>query len=171
MNIRTLQEGICALLKSRPLPIEDPQLEALAAAPGLELAREIAHWWRAYQLEQACPLTATWLKQRAAFEDSIAAFYETTNVSPYLETVAVDFAAFVGRGADRVAAALAAFEQALIAVKRGEASGEVAIQWPCDPYAVLNAVLRGEEAPVPGTHYETVVSTGAPGGFVVRRLG
>jgi len=137
-------------------------------SPNLLLIREIAEWWRSLCIERYCPLTSSLLKRRGLFEDAVRAFMREHRVSAYIEVLGTDFLAVTGRAPEPLLAALAQFELALIAVKRGD-NREYRIAWPQDPSAVLDALLQEDELPADSipSEYLTLVSGELPGLFAV----
>ena len=52
------QRGLLDLIKNRGVPPEDPYLRQVANSRELEMVREIAIWWRAFQIEDQCRFTS-----------------------------------------------------------------------------------------------------------------
>ena len=174
MDIRTLQTKIRDFLKMpvpSPAPDDPPYIHQLARSEELTLAREIAHWWRAYQIEQFCPLTATWLQLQDQLDEKVTRFYENTNVSAFIEQASADFLDFLPADADSITRSIARFEKALIEVRRGEKK-EYEIEWNMNPYMVLDALLerRKPDLETGQGRYVTAVSSQNPEFFNVYKI-
>lgn len=141
----------------------------LAQSPSLAVVRDIARWWRAYQLERYCLITSGLLQVQGDFEAAVADFYETTqNVPAWIEDAGDAFLRFIARRPDPVAASLAEFEAALIAARKGELMSGRVIDWNVHPYEVLRTALSQKMANewTPG-RFQTLVSSNIDGYFTV----
>jgi len=52
------QRGLLNLIKNRGLPTDDVYLRQIAGSRELAMVREIAVWWRAFQIEDQCHFTS-----------------------------------------------------------------------------------------------------------------
>lgn len=149
------------LLKGRAQPdIEDPYLAELADSDGLKLMREIALWWRALAVEESCVWTARLLKKLGLFEQYIEKFYRTQNVSPYVEKAAAQFLSQMREHVDPLIAAMARFDQVLVAMRPGD-ERQCIVEWDRNPDRVFEALSSGGELPAaePQQSYQLHVSS------------
>jgi len=172
MDIRTLQEIQQRLIKSPRFcaqPDSHPYERDLAQSPSLAVVRDIARWWRAYQLELYCLITSGLLQVQGDFDAAVADFFESTpNVPAWIEEAGNAFLAFIARRPDPVAASLAQFEAAMIAAKQGELPAATVINWGVHPYEVLRSALS-QKIPQQYTagRFQTLVSSNIEGYFTV----
>ncbi len=131
------------------------------------IVREIARWWRVYQLERYCLLTAAWLHKKGEFEALVTQFFETNpDVPAWIEEAGAAFLEFISARADETSASLARFEHALIAVKRLETAEEIVVEWPVNPYSVLSQIFNPEITLEKG-RFQTLLSARYEGYFKV----
>jgi hypothetical protein len=144
------QRGVLALVigpgdSARGEP--DPYLAGVASSGALPVVRGIAASWRAFTLRRLCPLTWTALDQRGRLEAVLDRIGRRA-LSPFLRLQAVAFTteatADAGERGDDLVAAIARFEESI--VLPGTAGDHVVIDWPCDPDAVLLALVEGRPA-------------------------
>ena len=154
-----------------PAPDDPPYIQQLAYSKELMLAREITHWWRAYQIEQYCPLTATWLQLHDLLDEKVTRYYENTNVSAFIEQASADFLAFLQADADSITCSIVRFEKALLDIRRGEKK-EYEIEWELNPYMVLDALLNRRKPDLKSSRgkYITAVSDQHPEFFAVYKI-
>lgn len=173
MKTEIFQKNIKALIK------EDKILETanshyfhfLRNSASLNLIREIAVWWRAFQLEKYCPLTAGILKSADKYEQVVEKFYSKNNVSSFIEEAGNSFLQFVSENSDRKEIfSMASFELALFKVKNGDPNTYY-INWEIDPYLLMHNILSGEKIPERnGEIYFTKISKDIKGYFEVNLL-
>ncbi|WP_158708339.1 hypothetical protein [Streptomyces sp. NRRL S-455] len=174
MNLEKLQVGLLALLKSREQePQNDhPYFHQVNSSGRLSALQEISGWWRIFAIEKTCILTSTLLKRRGTFDEVAGRFASRPDVTPYYQQQAAVFLADMGCHSDPLIAAVASFEAALLAIKAGDMTGPVTIEWQHAPYAVLKSLLLGaplDEAKIRGA-YRMVVSRETPELFYVQPL-
>lgn len=172
MNLQHFQENIKGLLKETWLPtaVDDPYFKKIHQTRELAMVREIAIWWRAFQLENFCPITSRYLKRSQTFEALVAHYYQTHNVSPFIEEAGIDFLSFSLKSqSDKMLHAIAQFEQAMIKVRKGS-SQTFQCLWDKNPYEVLAAIF--EEKPLPekekNIRYEITIAATIPHYFQVQ---
>lgn len=142
---------------------DDPYVAAAAVSPGLAVMRDIVDGWRRLRLERQCRLTSSLLKQTQRYDDVLHEL-ERGDVSPYIEAAAETFLDLAAATGDPLVVSVAEFERAML---RGGAE-ETDVDWPCDPYPILGALLGGAEIPdVPSAPHRTTVSSAMPGRFLV----
>ena len=176
MKLALIQHRIKELLKSEwsPGPEDHPYFYDLKASPNLAILKEVAVWWRAFQLEQSCPLTSGYLKRIQRFDDLVEAFYLHQTVSPFIEEATAQFLSFVPLQNDlpSLAPRLCRFESALIKVGKGDTERYV-FHWDQDPYDIFHYALGGEELPAKtaGSSFQTIISRDIANYFRVERMG
>jgi len=174
MDLQEFQGKLLGLIKStyEPVAQDGAYLRELRTSRELGLVKEISIWWRCYQVENYCPLTAAWLKYQDVFETTVEQYYQSTNVPAYIEQAGMAFLGYVlSVLADPLAHSVAAFERALIHVKRGDRCEHI-VFWDGDPYAVLSLLLHKipyEQAAARG-RYQVTVSHTIPGMFSVVKM-
>jgi hypothetical protein len=133
----------------------------------LQVMRGIALVWRQLLLRQTCPLTTSVLHLQGHFEAQTTAFSNDAPGAAMLQQLAAEFLAWIAAHDAGLGGRMAGFELAL----RSGANGAV-VRWPCDPVVAIHAALKLQPLPPSSANdrYETVIDTGAPGGFVVREL-
>jgi len=149
MDLKTYQLRIKQMLKGewQPAPGKDAYFNELYHSKNLAIVKEIALWWRAFQMEQNCPLASGYLKRCDTFDAAIEAFYARHNVSPYVEKAAGQFLTFLsGWTDDRATKTLAEFELAYIRAKMGQ-PGTTTFYWHYNPYELLHYALGGDQLP------------------------
>lgn len=174
MNLQEFQSKLLGFIKStyEPTPQDPAYLRQLRTSKELDLVKEICIWWRCFQIESYCPLTSGWLKRRGVFEIWVQQYYQNTNVPPYIELAGISFLGYVQfHITDPVTYSIAAFEQAIIQVKRGDLR-EHSISWDCDPYAILDSLLHKVpyERETAEQRYKVTVAHGIPGLFSVTSI-
>ena len=170
MNLMTLQRTLQQLVRGsyETSPADEPYIRTVAVSAHLTMVREVVQWWRAYGVGRFCVLTATLLKRRGVFDDTISAFVRTEPITPYAEELGETFLSYAGRQPEPLLAAVAQFELALVRAKKGDDT-ERTIPWPCDPHEVLlwlTSPMHGELVATPG-HFVTTVSRAHPDMFEV----
>jgi hypothetical protein len=162
MNLVRHQQELARLVKNGAAGFhsEDPYVDAVAASPQFEMLREVSLWWREYDIERMCVLTASLLRRRELLHDMVVHYVAQPGYSPFISEMTASFLRLMAQHEDRVISAMAKFELAVIAAKRGE-PGEGEIDWPCDPRLVLNGQISETPDTVP--IYRTIVSRDIPG--------
>jgi hypothetical protein len=160
MTLAELQRAMRDLIRGHRIA-DDPYVVAASESVGLQVTRDTILGWQRFRLSRNCRLTAALLRTRGTYE----AVVEAVNCnSPYIEELSSAFLHAACAQGDPLIASVASFERALL---RNE-DAEETIAWPCDPYAVLGALLQGAEVPeVAKQPHQTVVSRRIPGLFRV----
>jgi len=151
MNISKFQQHIKYLIKEQGSSdtLSDPYFKKLEQSPELSMVREIAIWWRLYQLENFCPISSRLLKRQGQYEDLVEAYYLNHSVSPFIEQAGLAFLSFtITKFPATLIAQIAAFEKALITTRKGSDQSYETI-WNVNPYEVLSAILQEETLPKP----------------------
>ena len=153
MDLREQQRGLLQLLKKRSISVhEDDYLTRISDSHELQLAREIAVWWRALGVERNCPQTSLLLKRLGRFEEVLEKFYCDNSTSPYMEEMARQFLTSLSTDTDPLVAAMASFELAIRRMAAGD-DEEFVINWDRDPDQVLKALrFNGPLPPPDGIH-------------------
>jgi hypothetical protein len=150
---------------------DDPYLQAVDGSEHLEMVREIATWWRIFDLERYCILTTRLLKQRGEYEARVDRFVKTHTISPFINELSESFLKDLGGTEDRLVGEVALFELALTRVKRGDPS-TYTLDWVHNPVAVLTGIVKGtdfEEDEASG-NYRVTVGANLPGMFSVSQI-
>lgn len=145
---------------------DDPYIREAALSPGLQVTRDTIRAWRAFRLDRNCRLTAALLKRRGGYDEVLASIARGP-VSPYIEELSAAFLEAAAACDDAIVATVAKFETALLQ----DDDVERAVDWPCDPYAVLGPLLIGDDVPlVPAVPHRTIVSRAIRGCFRVESV-
>ncbi|HEV2722223.1 MAG TPA: hypothetical protein VG323_19550 [Thermoanaerobaculia bacterium] len=162
MNLSEHQRAMRDLLRGRAAA-DDPYIAAAAASTGLAVTRDTILGWQRFRLDRHCRLTAALLRQRGLYDTIVA----TLPPLPYIEQLAEALFEVASACGDPLVASVAAFERAML---RDEAA-EAVVDWPCEPYAILGALLGGGEVPATASApHQTTVSNAIPGRFRVTRV-
>ena len=161
MDLASHQRALLDLIKSgRVEPGNaDPYIRKIAGSEELKVVQDIVMSWRKFDIERYCRLTATLLKKRGQFEETIRAFAATPDLSPFIEKLGETFLQQMSRHPDPLLSAVARFELFVIRVKLGDPS-EYCVAWHTDPVEVLNSLANDqypEMAGAPGM-YRTEIS-------------
>jgi hypothetical protein len=148
MELATLQRQLRDLIKGTPIAgaVADPYIEQVAQSAALPVLQEIIALWRGYDLDRTCVLTVTLLRHRGLFQSAIRQVASQGALSPYIDAFSAQFLAAASQLHDPLVASVARFELALQQVRRGDEATYV-VDWPCEPYAVLQALLAGDAVP------------------------
>jgi hypothetical protein len=139
------QRALCALildLPGEPAPA-DAYLRRVAGSDALGVVHDIAASWRAYTFGRGCPLTWRALAVRGGLDDALRRLMRNPGASPYLVPRALAFLDSCGRSGDALVAAVARFEHSVLqagTLPGSRLSGEVVIDWPCDPVVLIGAL-------------------------------
>lgn len=140
---------------------DDPYIAAAAASPGLDVTRDTIRGWRRFRLDRHCRLT-TAMARRSGVYDELLETLDRAPASPYIEELSASFLDAALASSDPLVTTIAAFERALL----GDDDAEKTVEWPCDPYPILGALLQGEDVPdVPRAPHRTIVSRAIAGYF------
>lgn len=173
MKLATQQRKLLSLLRSTYDATEDddPYIRSVAGSADLLEARRNILLWRIYVLERMCPLTFELLRSRNRLEETVDAFINQRNISPFRETQAPDFLDMLASDGDDLVASVAQFELALTHSRDG-APGEYVTPWKVEPSSILNSLARKVplDEDVPRGNYQTVVSRDLPSLFEIVEL-
>ena|ERR1051326_7871918 len=140
---------------------DDPYIITASKSVGLDVTRDTIAGWRRLRLDRNCRLTTAALKQRGLHDEVFASI---ESESPWVEELSDAFLEAASAQADTLVAAVARFEQAILR----DDDVERWIDWPCNPYDVLAALLGGEAIPsLENVPHRTVVSRSIEGMFRV----
>jgi hypothetical protein len=139
------QRGALALMKNRPFDASgDNWLMLISQSKELVMLREIARWWRQYQVASLCRFTTLLLKRSGRFEETISQYFEQELTSPYIEEMARGFLRTLGAHGDELLSLVARTELALIDAKQGRRTD---LDWDRHPDMVFAALESGGEMP------------------------
>ncbi|HXP70760.1 MAG TPA: hypothetical protein VOA88_15870 [Candidatus Dormibacteraeota bacterium] len=170
MDLATQQRKLLRLFRGtyRLFSDDDNYISRVAQSNHLQEGRRNILLWRIYVLERTCALTVTLLRQRNILEETVSAFIEENNISPFRETQALAFLDVLGRHNDHLIASVAQFELALIKVKQGDSCSYL-VSWSVDPSVILYSLARNipledevQEAP-----YQVLISRDIPWMFQI----
>jgi hypothetical protein len=143
------QRGALALIKSRPLENVDPWLKQVAESNQLRMLREIALWWRKFQLGIQCMYTARLMRRLGEFESSVEEYFTSAATSPFIEELSRVWLRSLERHPDSAVRCVAAFERCVIE-RRAGFSAATEILWDRDPRLVFDALDNGSPLPEAG---------------------
>lgn len=165
LTLEEHQRAMSDLIRGRAAAA-DPYTAAAAESTGLQVTRDSIRGWRSFRLDRNCRLTAAILKQRGLY-DGVIAELEREPRSPFIEPLSAAFLATAATRGDALIASVARFEQALLR----EDDTEEPVDWPCNPYDILSALLSGDTVPaLPAAAHRTIVSRAIPGLFRVMEI-
>jgi hypothetical protein len=119
ITLETYQRGLLDLVKNRGVPPTDPYLRQIASCPELVLVREIAVWWRAFQIETQCPLVARVLKHYGCFNRTVTQYFDGNHTSPFVEELIHHFLGTFSEHTDPFLRSVSRFEHALLRARAG----------------------------------------------------
>ena len=151
------------MIKGRGALSEDSYLLRVAGSRELAMVREIALWWRAFQLEAQCPFSSRLLKRLNRFDASVAAYFNSNATSPFVEELSLDFLASLRADEDPLVRSVALFEHALLQTRAGS-SRAFEVLWDRHPDLVFRALRDGSEIPdtEPGNPYHMRIARDLP---------
>lgn len=170
LNLELQQRGLLDLVKSRGGFPDDPYLQRVAASRELMMVREIAIWWRAFQLEAQCRFTSRLLKRFACFNLTVTNYFNKNATSPFIEELSRDFLKSLRTHHNKLIAALSQFEYALLETHNGS-DGTWEIVWDRNPNLVILALEKGIPLPLPEPEcrYRMRVARDLPGAITCTR--
>lgn len=146
-SLETQQRGLLDLIKGRgPSPSDDAYLAGIAQSGGLTMLREIALWWRAFQITAQCRLTSLLLKRLDCFDQSVAEYFQDHATSPFIEQLARGFLGWMGHHPNTLISAMARFELAVLNA-HDEGQEAVEILWDRNPEQLFETLQRGSAIP------------------------
>ena len=141
MDLAAHQRALLELIANGKTGDHDAYIDKVATSKGLHVLRDIVASWEAYDVRRACPLTAIALSLTGRLEEAVRRVsFEAS--SAYLESRALLFLNEVSLDRDALIAAVARFERALMAVRRGDPHRHV-VEWDRDPTVIVNGLLEG----------------------------
>jgi hypothetical protein len=141
----------------------DPYIRKVAQSEHLCALRETILWWRTFDIQRCCRLTASLLKQRGMFEDTVTSFAAQANLSPFVEQLADEFLQQMSGHHDPLVAAVAQFELYLTKVKLGD-TAEYTVHWPTDPWTLITSLAENQlRGPLTSQRYQMRISRQCPG--------
>jgi hypothetical protein len=146
------QRGLLDLIKRRGDRPRDPYLARVSSSAGLRMIREIAIWWRAFQLETQCHFTSRLLKHHGYFNSLVKAYFNSNATSAYVEELSYGFLTSLLAHPDPLVRSVAQFERAFLGIRAGsDAMTEVV--WDRNPDSVFLALDRRSTLPDPDNAY------------------
>jgi hypothetical protein len=164
------QRGLLALLKGRDCPADDPYLQLVAGSRQLGMVREIAIWWRVFQLEVQCHFTSRLLRRLGSFDRLVAAYFDSHATSPFVEELSQGFLESLRTHDDSLVRVVSQFEYGFLKV-RGGSNEHFETLWDRHPDLVFLALEKGNELPAsePDCCYRLRVALTLPHLFVCSR--
>jgi hypothetical protein len=108
------------------------------ASPELALLRAIGADWQALGLRAHCPLTWAALARQGQTDRVVTRFSAQPGLSQHLHVQSRQFLALAAADGDALVSAVARFERSLLDAELSPApTGDVVIDWPTHPVAVL----------------------------------
>jgi len=162
VDLAAHQRALLELIANGQTSDHDAYIDKVATSEGLRVLRDIVASWEAYDVRRACPLTALALSLAGRLEEAVGRVFFGES-SAYLESRALLFLDEISEDGDALIAAVARFERALMAIRRGDPHRHV-VEWDRDPTVIVNGLLEGrwlaDEAP--RGRYRTVIAADAP---------
>lgn len=164
IGLEAYQRGLLDLVKNRGNSPEDPYLRRVAGSAELAAIREIAIWWRIFQLEAQCRFTSRLLKRLGSFGETVSSYFNDNRTSPYVEELSHDFLNSPCVRFDPLIRATSQFEDAFLQVRAGS-SEQFEVLWDRHPDRVFSALENGSELPPaePDCVYRMKVARNLPG--------
>ena len=164
MRLELYQRGLLDLVKKRGVASENPYLRRVAESRALVIVREIAVWWRVFQIEAQCHFTSRLLKHLHCFHEVVTSYFDSNRTSPFVEELSRDFLSSLSTHDLQLIRTIAQFEYALLEVRAGCAEA-FEIVWDRHPDAVFHALDNGSELPPPetGCAYRMRITRELPG--------
>jgi hypothetical protein len=146
IGLEIYQRGLLDLLKQRgPAPV-DAYLCRVAESRELAMLRDIAMWWRVFQLEAQCRFTARLLRRMGCFDESVLSYFNGNSTSPFVEELSRGFLRSLSTHPDPLVRSTSHFEYALSQVL-ASSSESFAILWDRNPDSVFLSLDRGTQLP------------------------
>lgn len=147
------QRGLLDLIKGRQSVPRDDYLDRIANSRELGMVRQIALWWRAFELEARCAFSARVLKRLGRFDTLVAAYFDSNATSPFAEELSLGFLRFLEADKDPLVRAVSLFERALLLVRAGSPIA-FEVLWDRNPDLVIRSLMDGSE--IPGSEPESL---------------
>ncbi len=146
LSLEDYQRGMLALIKGRAVPPGSVYIQQVAASPGLAIVREIALFWRTFEIGIQCRLTWRLLTRLGSGDALVAGYFNHNPTSPFVEQLGLGFLEWLADHDDALVRAVAGFELAIMRIKGGMADA-AEIRWDRDPERVLHVLQTGGELP------------------------
>jgi hypothetical protein len=140
------QRDLLDLIKNRGVPPEEAYLQQVANSRGLAMVREIAVWWRAFQIEAQCRFTSRLLKRLECFEDLVIKYFNNHRTSSFVEELSQGFLDSLRDHPDWLIRGVSQFELALFKV-RSDSTVCFEVLWDRNPENVILALEEGNPLP------------------------
>ncbi len=112
------------------------------------MLREIALWWRAFQIETRCRFTSRLLKRLDLFPALVEAYFNNNASSPFAEDLSRDFLLSLSIHPDSLVRSVSQFEHGFLETRDGSAEA-FEVLWDRHPDVALQALEEGTEIPGP----------------------
>lgn len=145
-HLEIQQRGLRDLIKDRGALPADSYLGQVAGSAGLAMIREIAIWWRKFQLEAQCYFTTRLLKHLGSFDSLVVSYFDANSTSPFVEELSLDFLASLYVHPEPLIQAVAQFEGAFLKVRAGSDT-LFEVLWDRNPDQVFVALEGRAEIP------------------------
>ena len=165
-TLETYERGLLDLVKDRGGPPTDPYLRRVAGGAEIAVVREIAIWWRTFQIESQCPLVSLVLKHYGCFNQTVTQYFDSNHTSPFVEELTHHFLASLSENTDPFLRSVCRFEHALLRARAGSDETHV-ILFDRNPDLALVALKKNSVVPAaePGFLYRMTVDRHLPGMF------
>ena len=140
------QRGLLDLIKGRATTPQDPYLRRIEGSRELAMIREIAIWWRTFQLRVQCHFTSRLLERLHCFDTLVAAYFDKNPTSTFVEELSQGFLEVLKGHHDGLVRAVAQFESAWLLIRTGD-TGKFEVLWDRHPDRVFLALENGTELP------------------------
>lgn len=163
-QLEVYQRGLLDLVKERGTPPNDPYLRKVASSRELAMIREIAIWWRKFQLESQCRLTSRLLKRLDCFDETVVSYFNNNQTSPFVEELTDDFLSSLRKHPDCLIRTISQFELALLRARAG-VDEHFEILWDRHPDLIFKSLEKASELPPPepGCIYRMKIARDLPG--------
>ncbi len=145
-QLEVYQRGMLDLVKNRGLATDDPYLRDLAKSRELAILREIAIWWRTFQIDVQCRFTSRLFKRRGCFEQSVTSYFDQNATSPFVEELSHGFLTSLRDHPDSLVRSVTQFECAFLRV-RGGSPERYEVLWDRHPDLVFVALEEAGDLP------------------------
>ena len=140
------QRGLLNLIKSRAVAPNDPYLRHVANSRELAMLREIALWWRAFQIETRCRFTSRLLKRLDLFRALVEAYFNNSATSPFVEDLSRDFLLSLSHHPAPLVRSVSQFERAFLETRAGSPEA-FEVLWDRNPDILLRALEESTALP------------------------
>jgi hypothetical protein len=152
------QRALLALIKNKPVEgCDDEWVTRIKHSRELVMMREIARWWRQYQVSAQCRFTARLLKRKGMFEEAVNRYFEEGGSSAFIEETARGFLRSLVGGRDGMLRSVAMTELGMLGAKEGL---RTVVSWDENPDLVFAALQHGTELPEMDQEFEYRLTIG-----------